>query len=364
MEKKFNAAHFKFETTPQRLKKEIMDEYNALKEKKKKTDHDKMFIQMVRAKMKGVKVKLMGEHIPTGTKKQWILDAADYDRAQYINSVIETVRLERDNLRRQVNRDRKQFDGATYDVVAGVFTKPLSILDIGKRITTNDPMKPKKPRSKTINYIGVELEFNANVPTEDTRTISEALVAAGLNKYVCVGVDGSCGWEVRVLLDDQNFIEPLTKILAVLKAKGFTTDARCGTHVHLDMRNRDVKQCYENLFKSQTFLRKFLDKSRRRNNYCKKNTATTFDESVNTGDRYQSINPQSYRKFQTLEVRMHQGTLEADKLIPWIKLLLKMVNYKQPVEKPINTLKQASSKYELEAPLFEELRTRIMGQGA
>lgn len=361
---KYNQAHFKFETIPQRLKKEILDEYNSLKTKKKKTDNDKMFITMVRSKMKAAKMKLVCTHLPTLVKKSWILDSTEFDSNTYMKNLIEVVRSTRDTQKKQLQTVEKAFDGAPYVTCGGVMMASNQINQIGKLTTVNDPMKPKSPRKPKSDYIGVELEFNSNLNNYGQIEIAKLLADAGLSRYVCVGADGSCGWEVRVLLEESNWIEPLTKITQILKDKGFTTDQRCGTHVHFDMRNRDVKKCFKNLYSNQLFLRKFINKDRKKNSFCRKNEIDNFDEASKSNDRYRGINANSYKKYKTIEIRMHQGTLDSSKLIPWIKLLLKIVNFNGELNKKVLTLKQANQNYQLEPDLMQELQARLINRGA
>lgn len=361
---KFNKAHFNFETVSQRLKKEILAEYTACKAKTKKTEHDKLFIEMVQKKIDEIKFKLVGTHIPSGVKKSWMISQKEGDYESYMKSLVDAVRMSREEAKKQLSIKNKMFEGSPYETVGGVMRRPNLVNEIGKKMTINDPFKAKNPRKNKVNYIGVELEFNANVPNENVDSIARALTAAGLSRYVCVGTDSSCGFEVRVLLEDTNFEETLTKIIEVLKGKGFTTDRRCGTHVHLDMRNRDVKKCYKNLFSSQMFLRKFISKDRKKNTYCRKNVTATFDDEVMLGDRYRGINVHSHRKYKTLEIRMHQGTLDAAKLISWIKLLVKVVNYEGELVTKVMTLKQASEKLKLEEGLFKDLEARLLSRGA
>lgn len=377
---KYNAANFKFETTPQRLKQVILDEYEAAKAKKKKDDFDKMFIQTVRQKIKQVRMKMTVTHLPSKVKKSWTIEVEEdkIDRTKYMTELLELVRITRDARKKELKRQAKKFDGAAYETVGGVFVKPNLINEIGTRVTTNDPFMPKSPRKPKTNYIGIELEFNP-VANQNTKSIGAALKAAGLAKFVQVGEDGSCGgfaadgsrlrgFEVRVLLEQDNFFDNLKRICKVLKDLGFKTDPSCGTHVHLDMRNRDVKRCYANLFQAQLLLRKFLTYDRKHNIYCKKNEYSSFDEhianAVGREARRYGINTHSYQTYKTLEVRMYQGTLEAEKLAPFIQLLLQIVNYEGNLDKTVHTLKQARQLLKVEDLLFKDLSERLKKRGA
>lgn len=368
---KFNSEHFKFETTPQRLKKSIMDEYETVKEKKKKDDYDKMFMEMVKAKMKTTKMKLIGTHVPSGIQKAWVIDSDQYEAVKYIELLIETIKLERMQQKRNYKRVSKTFDGANYETQGGVFLKGGAINALAKFLKTTDPHHSKKPKKANVNYIGIELEFNANVPKQDTYTIGQALKDAGLGRYVHVGTDASCGFEVRVLVQDDNYIEPLKRITKVIKDLGFQVNETCGLHIHLDMRNRDVKKAYANLFKSMNLLKKFVNKSRIGNRFCVENTMETFDlhnatftQTDRDTARRHSINTMSYETYKTIEIRMHQGSLDPDVILPWIKLLLKIVDYNGILEKKITTIGSARRHLKLEPELAKDLLARIEQTGA
>jgi hypothetical protein len=365
---KFNARDFKFETKARRFKKSVWEKYYSLKKKNVKdlSEFDKFWVKQLRAQIKIDQFKLVGTHLPTKISTEWTIKKDStkkkIDKTEYLQKVLAKVKEKRESLKKY-KTTAKNFEGANYTTIGGIFDKPGQITPLASHLTCNNPLAPKKPRRKDKNYIGVELEFNmldAAHQSSERAAIADALKAAGLAKYVDVTTDGSCGWEVRVLLLEDEFEDTLTKILNVLNGFGFKTNDQCGTHVHLDMRNRDVNVVYENLFKTQKFLRKFLSNKRKRNRYCKLNTAPTFAEQNGIGDRYYAINVDSYRRHQTIEVRMHQGTLKADELIPWISLLTKIVGYKSGMTKTINTLKQAKETLDIDEVLTQDLEQRIM----
>jgi hypothetical protein len=61
-------------------------------------------------------------------------------------------------------------------------------------------------------------------------------------------------------------------------------------------------------------LKEFVPESRRNNNdYC----ALSFSET----NRYRAVNFTAFRKFKTLEIRLHSGTVDYTKIIAWIRLL-------------------------------------------
>lgn len=349
---------FKFVVKSRRFTLDIWQKYNAKKKVKKKTDEDKFYMRNVREASRQWEREITVIHIPTKVKYSSMVIGEKIDRRNLMNKVLIKVKEARSS-NRKMKSVTKEFDGAHYSIVGGVFEKGKIINEIGQKTTTNDPYAHKKPRHPNKNYIGVEVEFNQAAGVDQNK-IANALKNAGLARYVNVTTDGSCGWEVRVLLPEDNYIEPLIQIMKVIKDLGHIADHRCGTHVHFDMRNRDVKLVYENLYKTQKLLRKFVTKNRKYNRFCQMNKAETFDKQLSLGDRYYSLNVQAYNRHKTLEVRMHQGTLDANEILPWIKLLLKVVNYKTSIPVKVNTLKQARKQFEIDEELSKTLQQRIL----
>lgn len=355
-------SDFQFLMRARRLTIPVWRRYFSLKSKPKLDDNDKFFVRQVRKSLKMSEFEVTVAHKPTAVNLTTIVKHENsktrIPRKELMLKVLSKVKEKRKTLR-AVKPTQKNFDGANYSIIGGVFDKGQQINEIAKRTTINDPYANKKPRHANKNYIGIEIEFN-ETPGVNQDKIAKALKDAGLARYINVTTDGSCGWEVRVLLPEENYEEPLINIMKVIKDLGHTADARCGTHVHFDMRNRDVKMVYENLFKTQKFLRKFVTRNRKNNRFCMMNKAETFDKQMSLGDRYYSLNVQSFSRHKTLEVRMHQGTLDANELLPWIKLLLKVVNYKTVVPKQVNTLRQARNQFDIEEKLAKNLEERII----
>lgn len=355
---KLLTKQFKFLIKSRRFTPEVWVKYFKRKKAEKPSDDDKFYLRQVRAASKLWEREITVTHIPTKVSINTVVTGPTFNRRDLMNKVLLKVKESRAS-NRKFKSEVKQFDGANYQIIGGVFDKPNLINEVGRRTTINDPYSHKIPRHKNKNYIGVELEFNTAAGI-DQAAIAAALKNAGLARYVNVTTDGSCGWEVRVLLAEDSYVDTLSQIMKVIKDLGHLTDARCGTHVHFDMRNRDVKLVYENLFKTQKFLRKFVTKTRKKNRFCQMNKADTFDKQLSIGDRYFSLNVQSYSRHKTLEVRMHQGTLNSNELLPWIKLLLKIVNYRDVLPEKVNTLRQARKQFEIEEELSKTLEQRIL----
>lgn len=131
--------------------------------------------------------------------------------------------------------------------------------------------------------------------------------------------------------------EPLKQLCSALNDLDTRVNKSCGLHVHLDMRdtlkrNIDAK-LGQRLFSKRArrlgacvkLFGQMVPKSRRDNNYCR------LGSSRKTGDRYYAINLTAMEKYQTIEVRLHSGTAQFDKISNWIDLLLLVSRNEKPL---------------------------------
>lgn len=231
----------------------------------------------------------------------------------------------------------------------GVELITLSNKDKRRRETL---LKDKSPGKKSrANYVGVELEF---LSTVSRNRLLEMLEQANLHKYVNLTTDGSVrsferdeeyededgnpieheyegehGYELRVCAKEGHIQKVITAVCAVLaKAKSRVNDT-CGLHVHLDMRNRNASSCYQALYNSLDKMAEMVDSDRWNNNFCKRNTQQTLMEHrMFSGghDRYYAINTVSLERHKTLEIRIHEGSVNSEKISKWISFLLQQIS--------------------------------------
>lgn len=190
-------------------------------------------------------------------------------------------------------------------------------------------LKPK-PKVKT-NYVGVEIECFTHLNRLD---LLEKLSELGLDKVVQPTSDGSIAadfgddCELRILLPEKQLASGLKKISKLFTKGKFGVNDTCGLHIHLDMRNRNVDECYKRLLDFQDILFGMVKTERWNNTYCK---YTSYGDKYN---RYASINKEmAYQQHKTIEVRLHHATLDMKQIEQWIKLLLKVIGTKTPPPK-------------------------------
>lgn len=117
-------------------------------------------------------------------------------------------------------------------------------------------------------------------------------------------------------------------------------DRTCGVHVHHeidDLALEDIKNIYRIYKKHNTVIDEFMPKSRRAdsiyNRYCGGLTELDMQrveraESIaelGYGERYRTLNFQSYVKYGTIEFRQHSGTTDFEKIFNWVLITQMMV---------------------------------------
>ena len=152
-------------------------------------------------------------------------------------------------------------------------------------------------------------------------------------KWINVGHDGSIhhesgeeGREVRVCIERSEVRKVIPPLMQALRSIGAFVNKSCGLHVHLDRRNDPQPELsFQKLVRSLGLLYTVVPKSRRKNQYCKRNRHADWNVARGA-DRYKAINATSYDKYKTIEVRLFGGTLEEDKIMNWIDTLWAIVD--------------------------------------
>lgn len=155
-----------------------------------------------------------------------------------------------------------------------------------------------------------------------------------------VKTDGSLrgnGFEVTSpVLQGIDGHEQVAKACRALQAVGGKADRTCGLHVHHEIRDLDVegvRRFVRTYHANTAVIDGALAPSRRAANmptYCRawdqRNVdAMTECRTIETiasraqGTRYRTVNLQSYARYGTVEIRHHQGSVNATKISEWVK---------------------------------------------
>lgn len=188
-----------------------------------------------------------------------------------------------------------------------------------------------------IQYIGIEIECYGKISRV---SLQKLFFKYDLEEFVMIGDDGSIDppeildadgepneeyfhtFELRLLIPQQNLSIVLKRFGRIFRMARLKVNESCGLHVHLDMRERNVTDCYRKLLAFQDALFAIVNKDRWNNQYCRRTTE---------GDRahHMGINRSAYEEHQTLEVRMHHGCVDTSQIEKWIRLLINVVDAKK-----------------------------------
>lgn len=138
---------------------------------------------------------------------------------------------------------------------------------------------------------------------------------------------------VSPILDDLRLNEAAT-VSRLLLGAGGKVDRTTGFHVHIGaqgLSHDHIAQFYLNWNLLHDAIGVLVAPSRLNNRFCSAvnaEHATANAERIRNGnisdrngDRYQSFNLQAFGRHGTLEIRLHQGTLNGSKAIAWAKFI-------------------------------------------
>lgn len=282
------------------------------------------------------------------------------DRASALNSIKRAIARHRTLIRRPV-------DVLEHKEAGGIYARFME-----KR--TRAIREGKKPINRT-RHIAAEIEFLSKL---EKGKLGLLLAASPMATYLCLKDDGSIttdglcecdvcangcrggsectydededtthcecrcenaapdegkmyGHELVVCAPAEMFEGVLQSALAIIngnEAKG-RVNKTCGLHIHLDARFSDYHSIYEALTLNQHLFYSMMPLTRKDGRYSKMSRYTDWKEAEFNTDRYQGINPHSWRKYQTIEVRLHSGTTNFNKIKHWVRLL-QAVGYGAP----------------------------------
>lgn len=176
-------------------------------------------------------------------------------------------------------------------------------------------------------HLGIELECGVLDDMTGFDALVDAVADAGLSVRVTAGSDGSVRVagrypaEFRLCTTEARMRELVGKTCGMLRGIKARANDSCGLHVHLDMRSRDWQESYQRLFAQLPWLYAMQPRNRWDNGYCK-----YPEQTPDMGDRYYAINACSVDEHNTLEVRLHSGTVAYDKITSWCDILKAIID--------------------------------------
>jgi len=225
----------------------------------------------------------------------------------------------------------------------------------------------KVPTEKQANYVGVEIECYSDTNKDQ---LSKELIKEKLHTHVSLVGDGSINApeskhpiEIRILFKEEERYDVMRRLGNVLNKTKAEANKSCGLHVHLDMRNRDPKKAWKNLFFSQPYMIASQPDHRQWNNYAMR----CFSEDMEIerqisckgrNGRYKAINPEAYAEHKSLEIRIHEGTTNHDDIIHWVDFLINIVEA-EPMKTQKETVDNLFNEIKASEPVRKHLTKRI-----
>jgi hypothetical protein len=250
--------------------------------------------------------------------------------------------------------------------VGRVFAKEGEVLKIYVARNIQSLYEDKTPKESK-KYIGIELEFCAPIKEQE---FALKLFRSGIHKFAQLKKDGSLrphedkkenGYELAILLEESNYKKKLKQITDLLvEVKAVTKDRRAGLHVHLDMRRRNKDLVFNNLVACQYALLSIVDPQRYNNEFCRVVDSRKFPTEF-TGqreERYKTINAAAFYKYKTIEVRMHEGSIDYVQISNWVDLLVKIANYSKKLKNTVAKVTMLNKRINLNKKLFNYLKDR------
>jgi hypothetical protein len=245
-----------------------------------------------------------------------------------------------------------------------VFLKDGEVLRIYVEKNLNSLYADKKPLQPR-KYVGIELEFCAPIKENE---FAVKLFRSGIHKFAQLKKDaslrphdGETGYELAILLEESNYKKRLKQLVALLtEVKAVAIDRRAGLHVHLDMRRRNKDLVYNNLIACQYALLSIVDPKRCNNEFCRIVETRKFPTEF-TGEReerYKTINAAAFYKYKTLEVRMHEGSVDYAQISNWVDLLIRIANSKKKIKNDVIKVSTLKKRITLDEKLYTYIQDR------
>lgn len=188
----------------------------------------------------------------------------------------------------------------------------------------------------TFDRIGSRRKFGVELE------ISSCARHAGLRGKTPFGVkyDGSLssGKEfVSPILQGDEGLAAVDNLCAYGKEHDWTVDSSCGYHVHVDcgdLNDSQLKSVAVGYALTADLWARFVTKKRAQNRYCEPLPYSSGDLRNwsfrdildSTEDRYHWLNWHAYNRHKTVEVRLHSGTTNADKVNNWVMIHTRFVD--------------------------------------
>lgn len=181
---------------------------------------------------------------------------------------------------------------------------------------------------------GIELEVNDCI---DYDTIKGLTVFGAKDD----GTQGVMKEFVSPILGGNAGYLEVEKFCREANSRKWGVTSQCGYHLHIDLSSTSEAKCRAvamGYLSTYDLWGRMVHNRRRANHFCKGSEGVNLDEvkaldfrdlvrKISGGDRYYWANWQAYYSHNTLEIRLHSGTLSFPKIINWVSMHLRFTDW-------------------------------------
>lgn len=223
--------------------------------------------------------------------------------------------------------------------------------------------EPKKPRRNQFkhNFVGIEIEFISTFTRDD---LAKLIEDAGMDHKIHIKNDSSItgydsdeeeSHEMAILCKQKYLESTLKKVQKILTICDARVNDSCGLHVHLDMFHRNREKAFYNLVAAQDLLYSMVKPNRIHKRgmsgraYCLYNPMNPKSAGLgHFANHYYGINTAALNEHGTIELRMHEGTVDTKEIFNWCKMLNAIVDYHNEIDIIDNNIYVNGSMFELD----------------
>jgi hypothetical protein len=150
---------------------------------------------------------------------------------------------------------------------------------------------------------------------------------------------GGLEFDSPILYGDEGFAE-IRELTAYADQHGWEVDSGCGCHTHFDMRDESDDQLWATYYAyniTYPMWSAAVSSRRRGSTYCQEpyTTAVDIERSADQdafkdyaydAERYEYLNILAYDDHSTFEVRLLEGTINADTICNWLALHARFID--------------------------------------
>jgi hypothetical protein len=135
------------------------------------------------------------------------------------------------------------------------------------------------------------------------------------------------------ILEGDDGLASIEDLCEFASRNNWSVDRSCGYHLHLDMTSENDDQLFAIAYAYRSYqglFNKYVGESRWNNSYCPNAHISCAEIALSHADgdfnafcnrdSRNWINFRAYYSHTTFEVRLHEGTLNAQKIISWVKM--------------------------------------------